>query len=226
MTDSSVPPGTYAGQSRSPVAWVFLCPPCGGYAPLTEEDYSGALTGRCGGCGSPCRELHRFPSVIDSAAGCGCRGEHPRVTGDLAAADSAAELVRWLHGQAAAMRERSREGLSPEERAVLDEPPGIGRKWPVVVLDGQRAHQAQLASALTMAIAHIAVMRPEIPHAPAGPVLDDSGRFQVEEARAVLDGWGCKYPDPLAAPSLERLLADHGRALLDLLDKLAPKEAD
>jgi hypothetical protein len=141
---ASVPPGTYADGARSPIAWVYLCPPCGGYAPMTTEDYSGFLSGGCQGCGSSCRELHRFPSLIDSAAGCGCRGEHKRVTGDLA---------------------------------------------------------ARLA-------------------------LDDSERFQAEEARAVLDGWGCKYPDTLAAPSLERLLADHGRALLDLLDKIAPKGAE
>jgi len=85
MPDTPVPPGTYAGGARSPVAWVHLCPSCAGYAPMTSEDYSGFLSGACTGCGSVCRELHRFPAVIDSAAGCGCRGMHERVTGDLAA---------------------------------------------------------------------------------------------------------------------------------------------
>ena len=161
---TAIPPGTYAAGARSPVAWVYLCPQCGGYAPITAEDYSDPLSGTCQGCGSGCRERHRFPALIDSAAGCGCRGQHPRVTGDLAAAGSAAELVRWLHGQAAEMKARSREDLSPEQCAALDEPPGFARRGPVVVLEGDRARQAQLASGLAMAIAHI-VMRPEIPHA-------------------------------------------------------------
>jgi hypothetical protein len=77
------PPGTYAGGARSPVVYVYLCPPCAGYAPITSPDYSGALSGACQGCGSGWRELHRFPAVIVSASGCQCRMQHDRVTGDM-----------------------------------------------------------------------------------------------------------------------------------------------
>jgi hypothetical protein len=80
---SAAPPGTYAGATRSPVVYVYLCPSCAGYPPITAEDYSGALSGGCNGCGNPARELHRFPAVIVSAAGCACRTSHQRATGDL-----------------------------------------------------------------------------------------------------------------------------------------------
>jgi hypothetical protein len=83
-----VPPGTYAGGTRSPVVQVYLCPPCGGYAPITDLDYSGALSGWCQGCGSQSREVHRFPAVIDSAAGCSCTKWHERVTGDLSVTET------------------------------------------------------------------------------------------------------------------------------------------
>jgi len=79
-----VPPGTYAKGGRSPIVYVRLCPPCAGYAPTTGEDYDGALSGRCQGCGADSRELHRFQALILSAAngGCFCEG-HRQVTGDL-----------------------------------------------------------------------------------------------------------------------------------------------
>lgn len=79
-----VPPGTYAGGGRSPVVYVLLCAPCAGYAPITDPDYSGALSGRCQGCGANSRELHRFQALIMSAAngGCFCEG-HRQVCGDL-----------------------------------------------------------------------------------------------------------------------------------------------
>lgn len=80
-----IPPGPYAGGGRSPVAWVWLCPVCGGYAPLTDPDYSGALSGSCQGCDCWSREVHKFPAVINSAEGCACPCCHERVTGDLAA---------------------------------------------------------------------------------------------------------------------------------------------
>ena len=60
-----VPPETCAGGTRFPVAYVYLCSPCAGYAPMTEPDYSGALSGWCQGCGNPCREVHRFPATIE-----------------------------------------------------------------------------------------------------------------------------------------------------------------
>jgi hypothetical protein len=78
-----IPPGTYAGGGRSPIVWVLLCAPCAGYAPISDPDYRGALSGRCQGCGSNSRELHRFRAWIDSASGCNCTGDHVRVTGDL-----------------------------------------------------------------------------------------------------------------------------------------------
>lgn len=169
MPDTPVPPGTYAGQGRSPIVWAYLCAPCGGYVPIgaeTGENFDYCVYGRCQGCGAVRSELHRFPAHIDSAAGCSDTWkQHPRVTGDLAAAGSAAELVRWMHEQAAEMKARSRQDLTPEQCAALDEPPGFARRGPVVVLEGERARQAQLASGLAMAIAHIAVMRPEVPHA-------------------------------------------------------------
>jgi hypothetical protein len=138
---TAIPPGTYAAGARSPVAWVYLCPQCGGYAPITAEDYSDPLSGTCQGCGSGCRERHRFPALIDSAAGCGCRGQHPRVTGDLAAAGSAAELVRWLRAEAAALRADTAGGPF------------------------QAAYREVTASALAAAIDHITAARPEIPDA-------------------------------------------------------------
>lgn len=80
-----VPPGTYARGQRSPIVWVYLCARCAGYAPITPEGYDGALTGNCGGCGTHRTEVHRFRAVIDSAAGCNCTMQHPRMTGDLSA---------------------------------------------------------------------------------------------------------------------------------------------
>ena len=79
-----VPPGTYAKGGRSPIVYVLLCPPCAGYAPITGEDYRGALSGHCQGCGAWTREVHKFQAVILSAAngGCFCEG-HRQVTGDL-----------------------------------------------------------------------------------------------------------------------------------------------
>jgi hypothetical protein len=94
-----VPPGTYAEGARSPIVWVLLCPPCAGYAPMTDPGYRGFLSGCCWGCAQWSRELHRFPAVIDSAAGCGCRGEHERVTGDLSVTETeqrAEALMRQL----------------------------------------------------------------------------------------------------------------------------------
>jgi hypothetical protein len=78
-----VPPGPYAKGARSPIVWVLLCPVCAGYAPMTDPDYSGFLSGQCQGCGSCCRELHRFSALIASADGCNCTGQHDRVRGDL-----------------------------------------------------------------------------------------------------------------------------------------------
>lgn len=86
-----VPPGTYAQGGRSPIVWVCLCPPCGGYAAITSEDYSGALSGRCQGCGSESREVHRFRAVIASASCCGCEMAHARVRGDLSPGDGVTE---------------------------------------------------------------------------------------------------------------------------------------
>jgi hypothetical protein len=90
-----VPPGRYAKGARSPVVYAVLCPPCGGYAPITDEDYRGALSGRCQGCGAQSREVHRFQALIMSAAngGCMCTGGHPQVTGDLPAEADA--VVVW-----------------------------------------------------------------------------------------------------------------------------------
>ncbi len=78
-----VPPGRYAQGGRSPIVWVLLCPGCAGFAPFTPEDYLGFLSGQCAGCGNQTRELHRFRAWIESAAGCQCRSEHPRVVGDV-----------------------------------------------------------------------------------------------------------------------------------------------
>ena len=79
-----VPSGRYAQGGRSPIAYVYLCPPCGGYAPTrmtgTQAD---PPYGRCQGCGCDVTELHRFTAVIYSAEGCSCRSSHPRVIGDL-----------------------------------------------------------------------------------------------------------------------------------------------
>jgi len=91
-----VPPGTYAGGKRSPIAYVYLCAVCAGFAPLTGPGYSGAMNGECDGCGDLARELHRFPALIDSAAGCNCRTSHDRVTGDLTPSLKLAEAAQRL----------------------------------------------------------------------------------------------------------------------------------
>ena len=90
-----VPPGTYAGGARSPIVYVLLCAPYAGYAPMTDPDYCGFLSGRCQGCGSDSRELHRFQALIMSAAngGCQCTTEHRQVTGDLPTEEMAGALM-------------------------------------------------------------------------------------------------------------------------------------
>ena len=95
-----VPPGTYAKGGRSPVVYVFLCALCAGYAPITDPDYSGFLSGRCQGCGADSRELHRFQALIMSAAngGCMCTSSHQQVTGDLPTEESA--LAVWTEVKA------------------------------------------------------------------------------------------------------------------------------
>jgi hypothetical protein len=79
------PPGRYAAGARAPIVWVFLCDICAGFAPLTDEGYEGALTGRCQGCGHEARELHRFRAWIDTAPGCNCSGGHAQMHGDVLA---------------------------------------------------------------------------------------------------------------------------------------------
>lgn len=90
-----VPPGTYANGGRSPIVYVRLCPPCAGYAPMTDEDYRGALSGQCQGCGAYTRELHRFQALIMSAAngGCFCDTHRPQVCGDLPTEQSAMQVL-------------------------------------------------------------------------------------------------------------------------------------
>lgn len=73
--------------------WAFLCPPCGGYEPLTQPDYSGGLSGACQGCGAGSRELHRFRAFIHSAEPCGCWMSHRKVTGDVDARTGVAAEV-------------------------------------------------------------------------------------------------------------------------------------
>jgi hypothetical protein len=90
-----VPPGRYAQGQRSPIVWVLLCASCAGFAPTTTEDYHGFLSGRCEGCGTKSRELHRFRAWIDTAPGCRCTGGHERIHGDVhAAATIAREPTR------------------------------------------------------------------------------------------------------------------------------------
>lgn len=77
------PPGRYAGGGRSPIVYTWLCPACGGYSPVGGE--SETEMGCCQGCGTD-NELHKFQSLILSAANGGCMcepGYHPQVTGDL-----------------------------------------------------------------------------------------------------------------------------------------------
>jgi hypothetical protein len=81
-----VPVGRYAQEQRSPIVWVRLCAGCAGFAPFTSLDYRGQLSGRCQGCGTNSRELHRFRAYIDSASGCSCETHGEPFVGDLAAA--------------------------------------------------------------------------------------------------------------------------------------------
>jgi hypothetical protein len=129
MPRGVVPPGTYANGGRSPVVYVLLCPPCAGYAPTTDEDYEGALSGRCQGCGANTRELHRFQAVILSAAngGCMCVTGHPQVTGDLPTEDEARAVLLEVqtrppqrHPEAAAEEPRQSRIVTAEPSA--DEP--------------------------------------------------------------------------------------------------------
>lgn len=83
-----VPPGRYAQEQRAPIVWVLLCAGCAGFAPFTDSDYRGFLSGRCPNCGIDSRELHRFRAWIDTAPGCNCTGSHPQVVGDVWAADN------------------------------------------------------------------------------------------------------------------------------------------
>jgi hypothetical protein len=81
-----VPAGRYAQCGRSPIVWVFLCAACAGFAPFTAEDYWGALSGQCHGCGLHTRELHRFRAWLDTAPGCRCTNSHRQAVGDVRAA--------------------------------------------------------------------------------------------------------------------------------------------
>jgi hypothetical protein len=99
MPRGVVPPGRYANGGRSPIVYVMLCPPCAGYAPITDPGYDGALSGRCQGCGADSRELHRFQAVIMSAVpgGCMCVTAHGRVTGDLPTEAEAVAVMTEVH---------------------------------------------------------------------------------------------------------------------------------
>jgi hypothetical protein len=94
MPRGVVPRGTYAKGARSPIVWVWLCPPCGGYAPMTGEG-DRYQPGQCDGCGAHSRELHRFQALIMSAANGGCRCDTHRgqVTGDLPTEESARAVM-------------------------------------------------------------------------------------------------------------------------------------
>jgi len=83
-----VPPGSYAQGGRSPIVWVFLCAGCAGFAPFSDVDYRGFLSGFCAGCGAYSRELHRFRAWLDTAPGCQCTGSHRQAVGDVRAADN------------------------------------------------------------------------------------------------------------------------------------------
>lgn len=108
-----VPPGTYAKGGRSPIVYVLLCAPCAGYAPTTDEDYVGFLSGHCQGCGAFSREAHRFQALILSAAngGCMCTSEHPQVTGDLPTEESLGQVYMEL----------ATRPMSPVQRSERDE---------------------------------------------------------------------------------------------------------
>lgn len=108
-----VPPGTYAKGGRSPIVHVWLCPPCGGYAPMTDEG-DRYQPGQCDGCGASSRELHRFQSLILSAAngGCMCDTHRGQVTGDLPTSASAMQLLMEV-------RTRPSRFLSAEDKTTL-----------------------------------------------------------------------------------------------------------
>jgi hypothetical protein len=59
---------------------LYLCWECGGFAPITELGYSGALSGTCDGCQLPKREVHRFDVRVDPSRlePCACSGAHAR----------------------------------------------------------------------------------------------------------------------------------------------------
>lgn len=104
---------------RSPIAYVHLCPACGGYEPFTPEDYYGALSGCCQGCGSEHRELHRFPAVIDSARECACTKMHSRVTGNLSAGSERVRLAADLRTRAGELEAMPANDTSHERDHLL-----------------------------------------------------------------------------------------------------------
>jgi hypothetical protein len=127
----TVPRGTYAKGGRSPIVYAMLCAPCGGYAPTTDPDYRGALSGHCQGCGAYSREVHRFPALIMSAAngGCRCPAEHRQVTGDLPAEESL-RAVWW---------ELATRPMSPVQRSERDEAVALLERVLHLRRNGERA---------------------------------------------------------------------------------------
>jgi hypothetical protein len=126
-----VPPGTYARGGRSPIVYALLCAPCAGYAPTTDPDYDGALSGRCQGCGADSRELHRFQALIMSAAngGCRCTTGHKQVTGELPTEESL-RAVWW---------ELATRPMSPVQRSERGQALKLLEAALFLRMNGQRA---------------------------------------------------------------------------------------
>jgi hypothetical protein len=126
-----VPPGNYAKGGRSTIVYALLCAPCAGYAPITDPDYNGALSGQCQGCGAWTRELHRFQALILSAAngGCMCVAGHPQVTGDLPTEESLGAV--WT--------ELATRPMSPVGRSERDEAVTLLEQAHFLRMNGERA---------------------------------------------------------------------------------------
>lgn len=121
-----VPVGTYAQEKRSPILWALLCAGCAGFAPFTDVDYQGFLSGRCQACGRPSREMHRFRAYIASDEGCSCADRHGKqMVGDMGAlpAEVSDETV-----DRAAFALHLHDGFEPEEWEILPGDPDAHQK--------------------------------------------------------------------------------------------------
>lgn len=139
------------------------CPECHAVA-IDMERPSRWKSYRCCRCGIRFARSPRLAGVLPYA-GVMCSVDRPGAARiEAMAALPASWLAWWIGEEAVRYRAWSREGLTAEQRAALDQPLGWSPRKPVpVVLEGERAEQAHLARALETVAEHIKAM--EVPGA-------------------------------------------------------------